>query len=150
ARADASAASAMSRFLTRWPLRHSVPLVVLVMLVLGVVANHYVLPGLHWLVMAAFALAAWLYVDRVVRARIDRVGAAARRIGHGALGVRAEVDGADEIAELAQAFNAAMRTIESDRAVVLESRQLLRVRNAELDALRHALDAHAIVSITDL
>jgi len=70
-----------------------------------------VLPAVAWrllaataLAVAAAALAAWLLAGRLT-APLGRLVAAARRVGGGDLSTRVQVDGDDEVAELATAFN---------------------------------------------
>ncbi|HEX6673921.1 MAG TPA: HAMP domain-containing sensor histidine kinase [Actinomycetes bacterium] len=79
---------------------------------LGLVARRLLLAGL--LAVVAAAGVAWLVADRLT-APLGRLVAAARSIGTGDLGTRVAVEGDDEVAEVADAFN--------DMAVALEHEQ---------------------------
>ena len=92
--------------------------------------------GLSHLVTLLLSLClTWWLIERWAGVRIDALMRAARAVAAGDHDARAEVQGEDEIAALGHAFNAMVRAL-GDRA-------------RELGALRQALDAHAIVSITD-
>jgi two-component system sensor histidine kinase BaeS len=79
---------------------------------LGLVGRRLLLAGL--LAVVAAAGVAWLVADRLT-APLGRLVAAARGIGTGDLGTRVAVEGDDEVAEVAEAFN--------DMAVALEHEQ---------------------------
>jgi two-component system, OmpR family, sensor kinase len=79
---------------------------------IGLVGRRLLLAGL--LAVVAAAAAAWAVADRLT-APLGRLVAAARRIGTGELGTRVAVQGDDEVAEVADAFN--------DMAVALEHEQ---------------------------
>jgi two-component system, OmpR family, sensor kinase len=78
----------------------------------GLVGRRLLLAGL--LAVVAAAAVAWAVADRLT-APLGRLVAAARRIGTGDLGTRVAVQGDDEVAEVADAFN--------DMAVALEHEQ---------------------------
>ncbi|MCC6709495.1 MAG: PAS domain-containing protein [Gammaproteobacteria bacterium] len=103
----------------------------------------------HGLEFAVVLLLLWWVGDRVYRARLGTIEAAAQAVSGGEFGVRVTLNGEDELANLAQAFNHMVARLESDKGILLEQSQTLATTNAELDSLRKALDAHAIVSITD-
>ena len=98
--------------------------------------------------IAALALFWWGF-ELVFRRRLERLRAAIQLASDGELGVRVALDGSDEIAGIAQAFNRTMAGLETDRARLLMREQEVRDRNRNLRSLRLALDEHAIVSVTD-
>ncbi|MGE0859978.1 MAG: PAS domain-containing protein [Gammaproteobacteria bacterium] len=92
--------------------------------------------GLPHLFALALSLGlTWWLIERWGGVRIDALMRAARAVADGDLEARAAVRGVDEIAALGRAFNVMVGT--------------LAERAHELGALRQAIDAHAIVSITD-
>jgi PAS domain S-box-containing protein len=103
----------------------------------------------HGIEFGAVLLLLWWVSERVYRARLSCLERAARAVSGGELGARARLDGADELAHLALGFNQMVARLESDRGCAIEQSRALATSNAELEALRKALDAHAIVSITD-
>ncbi|MBK8961344.1 MAG: PAS domain-containing protein [Proteobacteria bacterium] len=103
----------------------------------------------HGLEIGGVLLLMWWLGDRVHRARLTTIENAARAVTAGDFGVRISLTGNDELAQLARAFNDMLGRIEVERGKVIEQSQALAVTNAELDSLRNALDAHAIVSVTD-
>ena len=98
--------------------------------------------------IAALALFWWGF-ERVFRRRLERLRAGMRMASEGELGVRVALEGSDEIAGIAQAFNRTMAGLEADRARLMLREQEVRDRNRNLRSLRLALDEHAIVSVTD-
>ncbi|MGD9601235.1 MAG: PAS domain-containing protein [Gammaproteobacteria bacterium] len=95
-------------------------------------------------------IAVWLLLDRLVVRRIDGLLDVAREVGRGNYAARAQCDGRDEIAVLAGAINQSLARLEDDHALLVSRTRALTERNAQLLSLRHAIDAHAIVSVTDL
>lgn len=95
-------------------------------------------------------LGLWAFFDRVFSRRLGALKAAFDRASAGELGVRVALSGDDEMTEIARAFNRTMGGLELDRARLMLREQDLRQRNASLQALRMAVDHHAIVSVADL
>ena len=91
----------------------------------------------------------WLGFELVFRRRLERLRAGMRLASEGELGVRVAIDGSDEIAGIAQAFNRTMAGLEAGRAQLMLREQEVRERNRKLRALRQSVDEHAIVSVTD-
>lgn len=93
------------------------------------------LPQALALLFAAVALAAWPVSRRITR-RLEALTATVDRQAGGELGIRAEVQGRDEVAVLAQSFNRAAEQIEKlvgGQAALLDSqRQLLANASHEL------------------
>jgi len=103
----------------------------------------------HALEFGVVMLFLWWVGERVYRARLACMEQAAGAVSAGELGVRIKLHGNDELTCLAHAFNGMLAKLEADRASSLEQARELAISNAELHALRKALDAHAVVSITD-
>jgi two-component system OmpR family sensor kinase len=80
---------------------------------LGLVGRRLLLAGL--LAVVAAAGVAWLVADRLT-APLGRLVAAARSIGMGDLGTRVAVEGDDEVAEVADAFNDMALALEHEQA----------------------------------
>jgi two-component system sensor histidine kinase BaeS len=80
---------------------------------LGLVGRRLALAGL--LAVVAAAGVAWLVADRLT-APLGRLVAAARSIGTGDLGTRVVVEGDDEVAEVADAFNDMALALEHEQA----------------------------------
>ena len=103
----------------------------------------------HTLEFGLVMLLLWWVGERVYRARLSCIETAASAVSGGELGVRVNLIGCDELTRLAHAFNDMVGKLEADRARALAQSEALETSNAELEALRSALDAHAIVSMTD-
>lgn len=103
----------------------------------------------HTLEFGLVMLLLWWVGERVYRARLSCIETAACAVSGGELGVRVNLHGCDELTRLAHAFNDMVGRLEADRARALAQSEALETSNAELEALRSALDAHAIVSMTD-
>ncbi len=88
------------------------------------------------LAVAGGVLIAWLYVGRVITARIDQLAVWMRRLAGGNLEVREVVAGNDEIAELGQTLEVFRRhALEVQRLnLVEELAQQLQENNKELEA----------------
>jgi signal transduction histidine kinase len=80
------------------------------------------------LVFAAVAVAAWPVASRLTR-RLQALTQGVERFGSGQLGHRVEVEGKDEVAELARSFNEAAQRIED---LVTSHRNLLANASHEL------------------
>jgi signal transduction histidine kinase len=80
------------------------------------------------LVFAAVAIAAWPVASRLTR-RLQALTHGVERFGSGQLGHRVEVEGKDEVAELARSFNEAAQRIED---LVTSHRNLLANASHEL------------------
>jgi signal transduction histidine kinase len=80
---------------------------------IGLVGRRLLLAGL--LAVVAAAAVAWAVADRLT-APLGRLVAAARRIGTGELGTRVAVQGDDEVAEVADAFNDMAAALEHEQA----------------------------------
>ena len=106
------------------------------------------------LVSAGFSilcgLALWVFFDRVFSRRLAALKAGFEKVSAGELGVRVALSGNDELTDITRAFNRTMSRQEVDRARLMLREQDLRQRNASLQALRMAVDHHAIVSVADL
>jgi len=95
-------------------------------------------------------LALWVFFDRVFSRRLAALKAGFEKVSAGELGVRVAPSGNDELTDITRAFNRTMSRQEVDRARLMLREQDLRQRNASLQALRMAVDHHAIVSVADL
>jgi signal transduction histidine kinase len=80
------------------------------------------------LVFAAISIAAWPVASRLTR-RLQALTHGVERFGSGQLGLRVEVEGKDEVAELARSFNEAAQRIED---LVTSHRNLLANASHEL------------------
>ena len=122
----------------------------------AVLSNARAASGWGWRVALAASSAAlltlllWAWFERAFRQRLEAFKVGLQRASAGETGVTLSVGGADELSDLARAFNTAMTVGEQDRARVLQREQDLRGSNLSLSFLRSALDAHASVSVTNL
>ncbi|MEY4429628.1 MAG: hypothetical protein RLZZ182_2317 [Pseudomonadota bacterium] len=88
-------------------------------------------PGLLTMLVAVFvavALVAWPVADRLTR-RLQALTQGVERFGEGQLGHRVEVEGQDEVADLARSFNQAAQRIEE---LITSHRSLLANASHEL------------------
>lgn len=86
----------------------------------------FVLVALGIGVLALLEAGLWLALRRIVLDRINRLLAATRQIAAGALSVRTETAGQDEIAELGQSFDAMAGELEHKVEELRASRNLLQ------------------------
>ena len=109
--------------------------------------SRHALTSVAFTLLCGFGL--WAFFDRVFSRRLDALKAGFAKASAGELGVRVALAGDDEMTAITRAFNQTMAGLELDRARLMLREQDLRQRNASLQALRTAVDQHAIVSVTD-
>jgi diguanylate cyclase (GGDEF)-like protein/PAS domain S-box-containing protein len=107
-----------------------------------------------WLITQRFlpllvgvALAAWGVLNLVVTRRLRRLTATAERITDGKLDERGRVEGRDEIARLALAFNRMTDTLVAQRAQIAESERRLALsqRFARIGSWEWDIDADEVI-----
>ena len=75
----------------------------------------------------AFAAGVGLWLARAIVRRVDLLRQGVRRVGAGELGVRIELDGNDEFAELAGSFNLMAASLAREQAALVRSHKLASI-----------------------
>jgi two-component system NtrC family sensor kinase len=93
--------------------------------------------------LAVFCIIVWLFFDRTLTGRAARLVAASNSFSQGKLGVRAQLGGSDELAQIAAAFNQMGDRIQSHTEVLQDSEKRFRtlVSNIPGAVYRWVLDA---------
>lgn len=89
------------------------------------------------------AVALWIVLRRLIGTRLERLAGKAAQLGAGDMSVRAEIEGTDEIAQLAKAFN---QMAEDLGAYTSRLESLVRERTSELEDANLEL---ARIAVTD-